>query len=240
MEKARFIRFIEKYHLAGSVESTKLVVNNNTLKTDFISNDKTLVGSVEMSQFDYDDVELGIYDTTKLLKMLSVLSDDISFNTKGSDSKLYSIHFKDQRITANYMLADFVILPKVPTLKTLPDWDVEIAFDQPLIEQYIKSKSALSSEKYFTVLSNQDGTVDIVIGHSDTNSNRLTLKTGATVSTPLQPISFSADYLKEILAANKEAKEATLKVSADGLSNINFKIDDFKCEYYLMQQRNTN
>jgi hypothetical protein len=41
--------------------------------------------------------------------------------------------------------------------------------------------------------------------------------------------------LKEILVANKEAKDATLKISSDGLAHISFEVDGYKSDYYLVQ-----
>lgn len=239
MEKERFIRFVGKYNLAGSVESVKLEVNDNVLSTTFISDDKSLLGVVSMDNFEYEDVELGVYDTSKLLKMLSVMDNEVDFTTQGSPEKLTSIRFSDKRTVANYMLADMVVIPSVPDLKKLPEWDIVITFDQPFIDRFIKAKNALSDLKNFTILAD-NGQVKIVLGHKDINSNRLTLETDTEIDFDLDPISFSADYLKEVLSANKEAKEATLEVSSQGLSHISFSHDDFSSEYYLVEQQSTS
>jgi hypothetical protein len=55
----------------------------------------------------------------------------------------------------------------------------------------------------------------------------------------VKPISFSAKYLKEILTANKEATAVVLKVSTQGISHVEFKIDDFTAKYYLVEQQLT-
>lgn len=237
MKKERFIRFVNKYNLAGSVESVKLDVIDNTLQTTFISDDKSLLGVVSMDNFEFKDVELGVYDTSKLTKMLSVLDDEVEFDVKGSSDKLTSIKFKDSKTVANYMLADMAVIPKTPDLKKLPEWDVIIKFDKPFIDRFIRAKNALSDEKNFTLLSEDDGTVKIILGHSNMNTNRITLETETDIDFELNPISFSADYLKEVLSANKEAKEATLEVSSQGLAHISFSMDDFKSEYFLVEQQ---
>lgn len=237
MEKERFIRFVNKYNLAGSVESVKLEVENNTLQTTFISDDKSLLGIVKMDNFEFRDVELGVYDTSKLLKMLSVLDDSVEFDVKGSDDKLTSIKFKDAKTVANYMLADMAVIPKTPDLKKLPEWNVIIKFDKGFIDRFIRAKNALADLKNFTLLTDGDGIVKIVLGHSNMNTNRITLETETEIDFDLDPISFSADYLKEVLSANKEAKEATLEVSSQGLSHISFSMDDFSSEYFLVEQQ---
>ena len=55
----------------------------------------------------------------------------------------------------------------------------------------------------------------------------------------VKPISFSAKYLKEILTANKEATSVVLKVSTQGISHVEFKIDDFNAKYFLVEQQLT-
>jgi hypothetical protein len=39
---------------------------------------------------------------------------------------------------------------------------------------------------------------------------------------------------KEILIANKECESATLEISSQGLSKINFKVDDYTSTYWLV------
>jgi len=41
--------------------------------------------------------------------------------------------------------------------------------------------------------------------------------------------------LKEILVANKEATNATLKISSQGLAHISFSIDNYEANYYLVE-----
>ena len=50
--------------------------------------------------------------------------------------------------------------------------------------------------------------------------------------------SYFADSLwglfKEMLVANKECKSAVLEVSNEGLSKVNFKVDDYDSTYYIV------
>ena len=79
-----------------------------------------------MKDFDSTDATFGVYDTTKLTKMLSVLGDDIEFSINDIDGKSVSLKFKDGSTSVNYMLADLSVIPNVPDLKQLPDFDTEI------------------------------------------------------------------------------------------------------------------
>jgi hypothetical protein len=78
----------------------------------------------------------------------------------------------------------------------------------------------------------------MAIGYSSISTNRVTFVCEKSYATEVQPISFSAKYLKEILTANKEASAAKLMVSANGLAHIQFKIDEFDCRYYLVEISN--
>ena len=72
MEKTKLLKFVSKYHLAGLIESVKWESESSTLKTSFISDDKSVLGTVMMKDFGDDTTTYGIYDTSKLVKMLSV------------------------------------------------------------------------------------------------------------------------------------------------------------------------
>ena len=232
MEKTRINRFISKYNLAGLVESVKWESKEGSLSTNFISDDKSVLGTVTLSEFDFEDSTFGVYDTTKLTKMLSVLSDDVDFDITKTEDKAISLKFKDGSTSVNYMLADLSVIPNVPDLKQLPD--ITIKLDDTFINRFIRAKSALPDENNFTfTCKNNKGS--IILGYSNINTNRIKIDVDCTCDSDIEPISFSANFLKEILVANKEAKDATLKISSDGLAHISFEVDGYKSDYYLVQ-----
>lgn len=234
MEKQSLNRFVSKYNLAGLVESVKWESKDNILTTSFISDDKSVLGSVSMKEFDSSNAVFGVYDTTKLNKMLSVLGNNIDFSINDVDGKPVSLKFKDGSISVNYMLADLSVIPNVPDLKQLPEFDVEIKLDSSFINKFIKAKGALSDENNFTFVC-KDGKSQIILGYSSINTNRINIDVDCNCNSDIKPISFSATYLKEILVANKEATDATLKISSQGLSHIHFEIDNYTSDYYLVQ-----
>ena len=95
MEKSRINRFVSKYNLAGLVESVKWESKDGSLTTSFISDDKSVLGTVSLSDFDFEDTSFGVYDTSKLTKMLGVLSNDIEFDVTKTEDKAISLKFKD-------------------------------------------------------------------------------------------------------------------------------------------------
>ena len=234
MEKTRINRFISKYNLAGLVESVKWESKEGSLSTNFISDDKSVLGTVSLSEFDFEDSTFGVYDTTKLTKMLSVLSDDVDFDITKTEDKAISLKFKDGSTSVNYMLADLSVIPNVPDLKQLPDFNITIKLDDTFINRFIRAKSALPDENNFTFTCKSNNG-SIILGYSNINTNRIKIDVDCTCDSDVEPISFSANFLKEILVANKEAKDATLKISSDGLAHISFEVDEYKSDYYLVQ-----
>jgi len=234
MEKQQLNRFVSKYNLAGLVESVKWESKDGSLTTSFISDDKSVLGSVTMKDFEGDNADFGVYDTTKLSKMLSVLGNDVDFSISDIDGKSVSLKFKDKSTSVNYMLADLSVIPNVPDLKQLPNFNSEIKLDTSFISTFIKAKGALQDENNFTFTC-KDNKGSIVLGHSNINTNRINIDVDCTCDGDVSPISFSATYLKEILVANKEATDATLKISSQGLAHISFSIDNYESNYYLVE-----
>lgn len=234
MEKGKLNRFVQKYNLAGLVESVKWETKDNALTTSFISDDKSVLGKVTMSEFNFSDATFGVYDTSKLTKMLSVLGEAVEFEISDIDGKAVSLKFKDGSTSVNYMLADLSVIPNVPDLKKLPDFNIKIKLDENFISKFIRAKGALSDENNFTFVV-KNGKAQIVLGYSNINTNRISIDVEGEIAGDVEPISFSATYLKEILVANKEAKDATLNISSQGLSHIHFEAGEYTSDYYLVE-----
>jgi hypothetical protein len=234
MDKNRLSRFISKYNLAGLVESVQWNSENKTLSTRFISDDKTVLGLVTLNEFDFEDSSIGVYNTNTLKSLLNVLGNDVNLTLKKIDEKPISLSLTSDSTAVQYQLADLAVIPNVPELKQLPEFNIVIDMDSNFIEKFIKAKSALSDIDNFTVLT-EKGKLKIVIGYSNINTNRVELVVNDNYDGEVKPISFSAKYFKEILSANKEANKATLAVSKDGLSHVEFAVDGFTSSYYLVE-----
>lgn len=238
MEKTKLDGFIKRYNLNGCVESVKVESSkdDNKLKTRFISEEKHVLGTVELKGENFGNSELGVLDTAKLKQLLGVLGNDISVSTVEHDGRIISLNFADGSTKVNCMLADISVIPKVPNMKSLPDWDVVLPLNKEFMSRFIKAKGALPEVNTFTLLmSKKSGKLEMVIGYSSINSNRVSIevepeKDKDSVS---DPISFSAKYFREILSANSDATEATLNVSSKGLAFIEFETSDYSSQYYL-------
>ena len=233
MNKQKLTGFIEKYSLGNTIESVPWSIKDNTLTTDFVSEDRTLLGNVTLNSFELDDSEVGIYNTNQLQKMISVLSSDITVKLKKADERAIAIDMTDGEVSLNFMLSDLDIIPKAPKLKTLPDTTVVIDIDNDFITKFVRAKNALSESDNFTVISN--GITQIILGESDTNTNKININVKTVTNSKLSAISFNANYLKEILAANRDHTTGKMEVCAGGLAILSFSNADYTSKYYLVQ-----
>ncbi len=234
MEKTKLERFISKYNLGGSCESVLWKSDGNDITVKCISDDKNVLGIVTVKDAKLDEGDYGIFDTKQLSSMLSVLDEGIKIKTKKSGDKVSALNITDDNVKVDYVLADSAVIPAAPDLKQLPSFDIEIKLDQKAMNTFLKARGALSDVETFTVMS--DGKeAQIILGYSDMNTNRITIDVETTKNVKLNPTSFSARYLKEILAANKEAASGVLKVSSKGLAYVKFGVTDYNTDYYLVQ-----
>lgn len=234
MEKSKLERFISKYNIGGACESVKLVSTGKELTVRSISDDKNVLAEVTHSDIGLIEGEFGVYETKKLRSLLGVLGENLKVTSNSSNNKVVGLTIADGDTKTTFVLADDSVIPKVPDLKKLPPMDVEIVLDEKFVNTFAKAKGALSEVDTFTVTS--DGTAaSVIIGYSSLNTNRVNIKTTTKENAEITPISFSANYFKEILLANKEIKDGVLKVSSKGLAVAEFSGDGFTSKYYLVQ-----
>tara|TARA_R110000868_G_scaffold63693_1_gene192012 strand:+ start:1108 stop:1803 length:696 start_codon:yes stop_codon:yes gene_type:complete len=229
MEKTKFNGFVSRYNLGGEVESVMIKSENSNLSVRMISDDKTLLGDVSVTGTDFPEGEFGIYTTSQLKGLLSVLDDTIDVQEVTG-----ALKFSDKGTKMQYMLAAPSVIPAVPDLKTLPPFNVEITLDNEFVNKFIKSKGALTDADTFT-FECKGGKGEIILGYSSINSNRISISVDCTCEGDVSPIAFSAKYLKEILMANRGSSTSSLKISSDGLAHLNFTEGDYVVNYYLVQ-----
>ena len=235
MNKDSLNRFIDKYYLGGNCSSVVIKSDGSNLSTRFITGDKNLLGELKMSDWKFDKAELGVYNTEQLVKLLSVMSDNISMNLTKAGDKVVSLKVSDSASSVNYMLSDLSVIGQVPNMKSVPDFEVKIKVDKSFMNKFVAGKGALADTDNFTVLTNEDG-VKIVIGYAEINTNRVTLPVETETYDVIDNVSFNANLFRDVLVANKECESATLEVSSQGLARIKFKIDEYDATYYLVAE----
>jgi len=238
MQKQKIVKFVDKFYLNGKINHVVLHSKDNKLSTRFWSADKLLLGELSMSNWNFEDATMGIYNTKRLYGLLGILDDDIKLQLTTSKDKAISLGITDNKIAVNYMLADLNVINVPPALKKIPDFKLKIKINPNFISSFIAGKAALGDETdTFTIITN-DTTTKIVIGYSEINSNRVIIPVETDSFEKIDNISFGADLLKEVLTANKDCQSALLEISDEGLARIIFKIDDFSVVYYLVALQN--
>lgn len=234
MEKSKLERFISKYNIGGACESVKLVSNGTELSVRSISDDKNVLAEIVSHDMSFPAGEFSIYETKKLRSLLGVLGEKLKVAPNAANGKSVGLNMSDADTKVTFVLADESVIPKVPDLKKLPPVDIEVILDEKFVNTFARAKGALAEVDTFTVTS--DGTdAHIVIGYSTLNTNRVNIKVSTKTNAKIDPISFSANYLKEILLSNKEIKDGILKVSSKGISVAEFDGEGFTTKYYLVQ-----
>jgi len=229
MEKQKLDGFINRYNLGGEVESVMVKSDGANLSVKMISDDKTLLGDVSVSGAEFPEGEFGIYTTSQLRGLLSVLDNSITI-----EEVTGALKFSDKGTKMQYMLAAPSVIPAVPDLKALPPFNVTVTLDDEFVNKFIKSKGALADADTFTFTS-KAGVSEIILGYSSINSNRISITVDAQVEGDVDPIQFSAKYLKAILMSNKNSNTSSLEISSQGLSKLVFTDGDYASNYYLVE-----
>ena len=162
--------------------------------------------------------------------------ESVKFVSNGTEMSVRSIS-DDKNVLAEIISHDMSFPAgefSIYETKKLPPMDIEIVLDEKFVNTFARAKGALSEVDTFTVTS--DGTdATVVIGYSTLNTNRVNIKTTTKSNVKIDPISFSANYLKEVLMSNKEIKDGVLKVSSKGIAVAEFDGEGFTSKYYLVQ-----
>ena len=239
MQKSKLDRFISKYNLGGNVNSVKWKSNGSSLSTSFVTPDKSLLGTVKVDNFQFEDAELGVYQTDQLKSLINVLGDDVSLNLMKVDNKAVSLNVKNGSVSIDYVLSDLSVIADPPALKRLPEFGTKIKIDSSFINSFIKGKSALNDIDSFAIVNSKNG-CEVIIGYASTNTNRVNIPVESETCDITNPITFNANLFKEMLVANKECTSAILEVSTEGLARINFKVDDYDSEYFVVAMQDVD
>jgi hypothetical protein len=243
MKKETLNTFIDKYSLNGTIESVKWVVNakDTNIKTSAISDDKNVLGFVTIKTNDgLEDMEIGVNDTAKLKKMLTVLADELTISPTKTNDKVTSLVLASAETDVQYVTADLSVIPKAAELKKLPPFNLEIPLTKEFVTTFVKAKSALSDVDIFTLTTDKKGKIKMTLGFSNVNSNRINIEVKPVAGKDKigKTLHFSAKYLKEILTSNTDCDNAVLKISDAGIANVEFDNAMFNSNYFLIEFKN--
>jgi len=76
MTKKDFVKIIEKYYLNGLTEEVRFKVIDNQLKINFATILKDCIGEAT-APWEREDIEIGVFDTTQLYKLVKICNDHL-------------------------------------------------------------------------------------------------------------------------------------------------------------------
>ena len=227
---------IAKYYINGLHNQVKWRIKDNTLTV--YAGEAGRVCKVELNNFPLEDSELGVFDTNKLSKLISITNGDLVLSLEKMKAVYTKINIADSNFDLTYSLADTLILGK-NTYYDDPEegFDIELDLSQEDIDHLIKAKSALSDVNNMLINSTTDidGNLvcEFIFGDSTGFSNKITYQMNGKVKENDISVPFDSDIFKDILNANKDQENGTLKLSKIGMLKLNFNSEDIKSEYFV-------
>lgn len=229
---------INKYYL-GENESVKWKIKDKTLTIDFMSVNKEVIGKVTHTGFDVEDSELAIFDTKKLLNLLSITSGDLMFTLEKGRNVCTKMHFADNAFNLTYALADPLLIGKVGSV-TEPEWDAVLPLEKEYVDNLVKAKNALSGVDSMTVSVGVDMQGDnmciFTFGDEKGHNNKITYQMYGKIKHEKIEIPFNSDMLRNILKENKDLEQGNIYLSYQGLMKLEFKSEDTTSEYYIVRK----
>ena len=122
IKKLDLVENIEKYYLGGIVEGVKWNISNKKLHIDFVSPHQDLVGHIECD-IDLADGVLGIFNTSALLKLLSILDMDILITIEQQFKTPVKLLIEDSNFSLQYSLADPYVIAPSPSIDE-PEYEI--------------------------------------------------------------------------------------------------------------------
>ena len=225
MKKLYLISIIEKYYLNGLTERVKIAIKDKVATIKFIATQKNVVGTIEAPNIVLDDCELGIYDTTQLLKLLNITDSFLTLNVVNQGKIASKLLIADKEYNLEYSLADTMLVPTIPTVEE-PEYELEADMDAEFITKFIKAKKALDTEIF--IIDNgydidRNPVINFLLGGTDNYTNKINFSVKATKSgLPINPIKFPINEFREILDNNREITSGKLYISEQGLLKAEF------------------
>lgn len=229
---------IDKYYL-GTNEAVKWEIKDKVLSIRFMSPSNDVIGKVQYSNFPLEDNTLAIFDTKKLLNLLSICSGDILLEVEKQKDFPIKLKISDFNFNVIYALSDLLLISKVGTVN-IPSYNVKLVLDQEHIDNLIKAKGALAGVNKMIINTIEDSETkekvcEFIFGDEVGYNNKITYKISGEISENNLKLPFNSDTFKNILYANRDMGEGKLYLSSNGLMKLEFYEKDFHSEYYMVR-----
>ena len=235
ISKNQLTSTISKYYLNGLNNQVKWRIKDNTLT--IYAGESGRVCKVELRNFPLEDSELGIFDTNKLNKLLSITNGDLQLSLEKLKAIYTKLYIADENFDLTYSLADILILGKNTYYEDPESWEIELDLSPEDIDHLIKAKNALSdvNNMLITTTSDFDNNLicEFIFGDNTGFSNKISYQLNGKITDNNISLPFDSDIFKDILNSNKDQDSGTLKLSREGILKLNFSSENIYSEYYV-------
>ena len=236
ISKSQLTSVISKYYLNGLNNQVKWRIKDKQLT--IYAGEAGRVCKVVLNNFQIEDAEIGVFDTNKLSKLISITNGDLVLTLEKLKAIYTKLHIADENFDLTYSLADTLILGK-NTYYNDPDegYEVELDLSPEDIDHLIKAKNALSDVDNMIITTNIDfdgnNICEIIFGDNTGFSNKISYKMNGNIKDATISIPFNSDIFKDILNEYKDQNQGSLKLSKSGILKFNFNSDEIESEYFV-------
>ena len=236
ISKNQLSSVISKYYLNGLNNQVKWRIKDNTLT--IYAGEAGRVCKVIAENFPLEDAELGVFDTNKLNKLLSITNGDLMISLEKMKAIYTKMHIQDSNFDLTYSLADTLILGKNTWYDDPEEWEIEITLEPEDIDHLIKAKNALGEidSMLITTTIDFDGNpvCEFIFGDNTGFSNKISYQVnGGKIKDNTLSVPFNSDIFKDILNSNKDQDFCTLQLSNTGILKLKFESEDINSEYFI-------
>jgi|TARA_B100001094_G_scaffold270240_1_gene274964 hypothetical protein len=234
MNRTYLDSFISKYYLGGLISNTIWKVRDNTLHTSFTTEGKEMLGSVKFNNFTQPDADLGIVDTERLIRILSVLNGDCKLDYQKVEDRIIAMKLQDDNAEVKFNLGDLSIFGESAKLKNVPDFELVLQMTKQAAVAFVNGCNAITESNHFTVVGSDDS-YELVVNYDRTkNLDMIRVPVKVISSGDIDGLSFASDHLRSIINANKDSDSISISVSSAGLLKCSFSSNSYNADYFLV------
>jgi len=238
IQKLLLQSLISKYYL-GINESVKWIVKDNTLSIKFMSPNEDIIGEVTCDDFQFEDVELAIFNTHKLKSLTSVTNGELLLELIKQKELVTKLRISDESFNLEFSLSDPLLIPSPKQVKDY-NYEVILTLEPEDITNLVRARSALSDSSLLRLETGKDldnnPICNFIFGEGDTYSDKIVYQKRGNIGENLPSIPFDSNTFKSILNANKDAEVGYLKLFSGGLLNLSFEKETVKSNYYIVRK----
>lgn len=237
IHKTTLQSIISKYFLNGENNQVKWRIENKQLVIYTGTTGQT--SKVVAKNFDFEDAQLGVFDTVKLNKLISITSGELILKTDKIKETHTRMYISDSSFDLTYALADILIFPSVPQYDELDSYEATLNLNREDILNLVKAKNALLDVDNMLVNTGLDldgnPQVQFIFGDDTGFANKITYNIKGEVNENGISLPFKSNVFRDILKSNSDMDTATLKISGMGLMKLEFTSDTMNSEYVLIR-----